>query len=63
MRCNAISCEELETGLLRAAKYIPTPTISGASAPQIPEDDDGGATPRLSFDLEKAENIDYEEQD
>jgi hypothetical protein len=66
MRCNAISCEELETGLLSASSQIPTPAIftGGAAAPQIPdEDDDGGATPRLSFDLEKAENIDYEEQD
>ena len=76
MRCNAISCEELETGLLTAASQIPTPTISaaaggatGASAPQHPQYEDeedeesGGGTPRLSFDLEKAENIDYEAVD
>ena len=65
MRCNAISCEELEAGLIAAANYIPTPTIAGARAPQMPEDEDedGGATPRLCFDLEKAENIDYEEVD
>jgi hypothetical protein len=68
MRCNAISCEELEFGLLSAASQIPTPTISagGAAAPQMPEEDEeeGCATPRLSIDLEKAEgDIDYEELD
>jgi hypothetical protein len=72
MRCNAISCEDLESGLLSAANQIPTPAISaaaaggaGASAPQLPDEDeeDGCATPRLSFDLEKAENIEYEELD
>ena len=66
MHCSGISCEELEVGLVSAANQIPTPAIfaGGASAPQMPdEDDDGGATPRLSFDLEKAENIEYEELD
>jgi hypothetical protein len=68
MRCNAISCEELETGLLTAASHIPTPAIfaGGAAAPQMPEEDEeeGCATPRLSIDLEKAEgDIDYEELD
>ena len=68
MQCNGISCEELEVGLVSAANQIPTPAIfaGGASAPQMPEEDeedDGGATPRLSFDLERAENIEYEELD
>jgi hypothetical protein len=65
MRCDAISCEELEAGLI-AANQIPTPAIfaGGAAAPQMPEDEDeGGATPRLFFDPEKDGNIDYEELD